>query len=55
MENVFLRICNLSRVSMASPLWAVTGSIFVVIEELTHEVAGCTEAVVNRAQMKKKP
>lgn len=39
---------------MASPLWAVTGSIFAVIEELMHEVAGCTEAAVNRAQMKKK-
>lgn len=39
---------------MASPLWAVTGSIFAVIEELMHEVAGCTEAVVSRAQMKKK-
>lgn len=55
LENVFLRTCNLSRFSMASPLWAVTGSIFEVIEELMHEVAGCTEAVVSRAQMKKKP
>lgn len=46
---------NLSRFSVASPLWAVTGSIFAVIEELMHEVAGCSEAVVNRAQMKKNP
>lgn len=52
--NSFLRTHNLSRFSAASPLWAVTGSVFAVIEELMHEVAGCTEAAVNRAQLKKK-
>lgn len=52
--SVFLRTHNFSRLSVASSLWSVTGSIFAVIEELMHEVAGCTEAVVNRAQMKKK-
>lgn len=52
--NLFLRTYNLSRFSVASSLWSVTGSIFAVIEELMHEVAGCAEAAVNRARIKKK-